>query len=406
MHFENFTKQVKHGYKPSNEDEGIIDKDRIQFADKKPVKSDSLNPRNPVKEEYMNYQFQNQAVVIIQNPNQYPPVIPNLIAEELGLPNIGNTCYMNSVLQILLRATQFIDALGIFIESSIFIQLCISLSQKLLQKQEINREELVNLKNMISQINPQFIGTEQQDSSELLLCLLNKLNDDSTIQQIRNVGLQQRFDDMHNQDFRIQQYLEQKHNQNFVFANLINIHFQIFYKCSKCYKTRYEFETQMTLDINIPSGKDILSIIDLISAKISELKLECQQCMKSTIHQKVSKIIKLPKYLIINLRRYKKLGMIDKMMSNKIYKKNTQKIQIEPVISFTNQMVYQHPSKYFLRGFVDHKGTEESGHYTAYFFTQQWHFFNDQQVQKCPVEVVYNILRNNQSAYNLLYELY
>ena len=31
----------------------------------------------------------------------------------------------------------------------------------------------------------------------------------------------------------------------------------------------------MSLDINIPSGNDVLSIIDLISAKISELKLEC-----------------------------------------------------------------------------------------------------------------------------------
>lgn len=63
-------------------------------------------------------------------------------------------------------------------------------------------------------------------------------------------------------------------------------------------------------------------------------------------------------------------------------------------------------SEYYLKAFTHHKGTEGSGHYTAYSFDSQWHFFNDLSTQYCPVEVVKNILKNDTGGYNYVYQQY
>lgn len=59
------------------------------------------------------------------------------------------------------------------------------------------------------------------------------------------------------------------------------------------------------------------------------VKYECAKCGRAREHLEATKYIKLPKYLIISLKRYKKLGRLDRLFSKSTYKKDQKSIEIE-----------------------------------------------------------------------------
>lgn len=111
----------------------------------------------------------------------------NTYPEQLwqGFPNVGNTCYMNAILQSLFATPSFTDDLlmqGVPWEKIPFDALIMCVSQLLALKDicdvETKGEQLVNVKRTISAVAETFSGNMQNDAYEFLGYCLDQLKED------------------------------------------------------------------------------------------------------------------------------------------------------------------------------------------------------------------------------------
>lgn len=117
----------------------------------------------------------------------------------IGLPNIGNTCYINSSIQVIFNLPDLMNGIKEFFSEinrkfaayqppTIIVQL-INLFD-LYQNYSIEQ----NLKNCISDFKKEFVkkyknfaGCTQEDADEFLNCLMNTINDEiNSIKQQQN----------------------------------------------------------------------------------------------------------------------------------------------------------------------------------------------------------------------------
>ena len=103
-----------------------------------------------------------------------------------GLENLGNTCYMNSVLQCLFRSNSFLDFLHQVPHSpnSLSILLLELLNKMIKSKTASPKMFFKDFKV----IRPQFAGGNQEDCQEFLISLLQSLDDEiSPNAQLKNM---------------------------------------------------------------------------------------------------------------------------------------------------------------------------------------------------------------------------
>ena len=103
-----------------------------------------------------------------------------------GIPNIGNTWYLNSWLQCLLATKQFSRYFDYYTKSEEgcnkgingeAAQLFIKFYNER-QNQSINTQSLLSFKQCIQTVNSQFEGNKQQDASEWLSAIFEALTND------------------------------------------------------------------------------------------------------------------------------------------------------------------------------------------------------------------------------------
>ena len=97
------------------------------------------------------------------------------ISNTCGLQNIGNTCFMNSALQLLVNCT----VLSKFILNNNFDSEKINLYKQFLS--DYFRNKVINpnsVKVLVSQQNNIFSGYAHQDSHEFLVCIIDILNEE------------------------------------------------------------------------------------------------------------------------------------------------------------------------------------------------------------------------------------
>ncbi len=98
-----------------------------------------------------------------------------------GIMNIGNTCYMASVLQVLFHDTAFVQGIRESVEKAAndsdrsLSARFVSMSDELGNGKNVDPRKF---KNELAKHNSQFSTGEQQDAQEMLLCLLNALQDE------------------------------------------------------------------------------------------------------------------------------------------------------------------------------------------------------------------------------------
>lgn len=316
--------------------------------------------------------------------------------------NLGNSCYFNAVLCSLVNCLGLTD---FFIKNKYL---------KLLGPQNRERPEfgylikyiqlLVFYYNKNHTLSPKsllndlflFVPTmkkdEQNDAHECLLAILNILHIATSTQMITGP-----------EDTKIHKHLILA-NKEWIknFKDDYSIINHLFFgqyiqkiKCLKCNKTSYKYDPFLNLSLAF-TDKKVSTIDDLLVNYFTKQEIEmlCEDnCKEQTIFTKKIRIVKLPKYLIIHLKRF-----------------NGDSTKINKMVGFSSEidmsnytlLVDKQSVNYNLISVINHSGTSDFGHYYNHnrTFNGDWVKINDNKTTDLnPVDVC------TKNAYVLIYEL-
>ncbi|XP_006030470.1 ubiquitin carboxyl-terminal hydrolase 8 isoform X2 [Alligator sinensis] len=340
------------------------------------------------------------------------PVFGGLGPALTGLRNLGNTCYMNSVLQCLCNAPHLADYFN-----RNFHQNDINRLNILGHKGEVAEEFGVimkalwtgqykfispkDFKTTIGKINDQFAGYSQQDSQELLLFLMDGLHEDLNKADNRKRYKEENND--HLDDLKAAELAWHKHKQlnESIIVALFQGQFKSTVQCLTCHKKSRTFEAFMYLSLPLASTskctlQDCLRLFSKEEKLTDNNRFYCSHCKTRRDSLKKIEIWKLPPVLLVHLKRFSYDGR---------WKQKLQTSVDFPLESLDlSQYVIGSKSnlkRYNLFAVSNHYGGLDGGHYTAYCKNpakQHWYKFDDHEVSDISASSV-----KSSAAYILFY---
>ncbi|XP_047647363.1 ubiquitin carboxyl-terminal hydrolase 29 [Phacochoerus africanus] len=239
----------------------------------------------------------------------------NTYPEQLwqGFPNVGNTCYMNAILQSLFAIPSFTDDLlmqGVPWEKIPFDALIMCVSQLLALKDicdmETKGELLVNVKRTISAVAETFSGNMQNDAYEFLGYCLDQLKEDmAKLNTALETERETRLDSSSPKTYANKAAPQQA----FLCPVVANFEFELQHSiiCQACGQIVVKTEPNNYLSINLPQETKLPSFsiqnsFDLFF-RAEELEYSCKACKHKTAVG-MRKFSRLPRVLIVHLKRY------------------------------------------------------------------------------------------------------
>ena len=323
-----------------------------------------------------------------------------------GLKNLGNTCYMNSILQCLsgtiplirffldgtyrtnLNKKNPLGTKGIVAESfaQISKQIWTDENQTVLNPSQF--------KESISNFAKQFKGVEQHDSQEFLSFLMDGLHEDLNIARLVNPNIKpdkipDNEDEMYNDEELSKKNWERylKFN-NSIIVNLFQGQLRNQLTCLYCGKTSTTFNPFMYLSLPIPNTKSKVSLYDCLNSFIESETLDgtdswhCSRCKQPRKSTKQLTISKLPNILIIHLKRFFFSGPFRNKVDNLIEFPITN-LELTNILPEWNLKKNLQKYSYDLYAVSNHFGGLNGGHYTAFVrnsHRNQWFCFDDVRV--------------------------
>ncbi|XP_055540357.1 ubiquitin carboxyl-terminal hydrolase 38 isoform X2 [Wyeomyia smithii] len=356
---------------------------------------------------------------------------------RVGLVNLGNTCYMNSVLQALVMTKQFSrEVLLSKIDAPLFLQI-----QKLLALLLHSvRPELTPRALLAAARPPDFVPGYQQDSSEFLGYLLEKLHEQEkklikdqfesnfkghwTLGD-KNSQMQESFSSVngitHNELRNNESQLGQQESvaqcsQTLLPPTLIQKTFDgklfVTYQCNECGSQSSNLDAFRSFELSFPESSDLgieYSVQKLLDFYCSSEKLIgdnqyfCDKCKRLCNGERSIRILKSPRNLILTLKhfrydqqRHTRAKLMNKVLHDEI-------ISLRIVTETGHSSVMQ----YVLYAAVVHAGTSmDSGHYYTYAQDKSdcWYKFNDNFVTKCSADELHSLSSPN-TPYILFYQM-
>ncbi|XP_036399243.1 ubiquitin carboxyl-terminal hydrolase 37-like [Megalops cyprinoides] len=205
---------------------------------------------------------------------------------QLGLPNIGNTCYMNATLQCLFGLHHFINEIrrpGVWrpeLGSHLFKSLSDVHSARASGNMHHKAELLRTFKMAVANGFGDFSGDEQQDAHEFLSVLLSQLKEEWESLKRRGALDAHACPVESNFDFRL----------------------QVTRTCCRCGAQvfRTEVYSHLSLDI-VPQGTLLDSLRHYF--KPTQVECRCERCPGQQASVSV-KLLSLPRVLVIQLKRF------------------------------------------------------------------------------------------------------
>lgn len=280
-----------------------------------------------------------------------------------GFTNIGNTCYINSGLQMLIQNKELCTLILKYSSNSPTLQ---KIGEFIKEYYTLDNNPIVpiEIKKIVEEKQDIFVGFGQQDSTEFIIYLLDTIDEEIKKINPTSKGIEPIFG--------------------------INFNVKIKCKLKTCLQVYNHRETSNFLLVDIDSKCE--SLDDAYRKFKSSDKLDsdnkyfCENCNDKRIASKRSEIEEWPQYLFVWLKRFSQEG--------RRITKNTQPINID--------IEWRHGNS--LYGAVIHSGSLNGGHY-VYVGKQndnKWYLFNDSSVSEISSEQQLKSLLSN--AYWLCYK--
>lgn len=340
------------------------------------------------------------------------PTFGGLGASLTGLRNLGNTCYMNSILQCLCNTPAMAD----YFNNNYYME-DINRSNILGHKGEVAEEFGVIMKALwaglykcisprdfkitIGKINEQFSSYDQQDSQELLLFLMDGLHEDLNKADNRKRYKEEENDHLDDQTAADVAWSKHKALNESIIVALFQGQFKSTVQCQTCHRKSRTFETFMYLSLPLASTskcsfQDCLRLFSKEERLTDNNKVFCRHCKAHRDSTKKLEIWKVPPILLVHLKRFSYEGR---------WKQKLQTSVDFPLDSLDlSQYVIgpkQNLKRYNLYGVSNHYGGLDGGHYTAYSKNaakNRWYKFDDHEVSELSTSSV-----KSSAAYILFY---
>ena len=318
-----------------------------------------------------------------------------------GICNLGSTCAINSLIQILYRNEKIKKAI---MNSPISV---VSSSSPIITNELREIFEIMD-KNQSQTIQPHkfinsfyelfagiFIKYEQIDINELWMFLFEKINEETSIANELNINPISNINQEH--DMKINIYNNKKESELLkkVQGSFINI-----IQCCNCNHKSYSFEPFINISVDITDEDEnqktlVNMIINHFKVEIREDDWKCDNCKNNCKYLKTVRLWKLPEVLFITLNRFKDMD-----------RKNNEEIIINDVLNFNkgSVMSLNEDKLYLLTSMGLHSGSLMGGHYTSLCKNQdEFYLYNDEYIKPIKREELGVI--NMNSVYMVVYEL-
>jgi len=334
--------------------------------------------KNNCREEHLNHQLEIKQA----NNNEKKNINHNSLFKKrnYGFENIMNDCFMNASLQLLTHEESLIEEIININESKINKNTpgkgkLILEFKKLID--EINKnKKLINprgVKTIMGLIDKKYKTEEQQDSNEFINTFLMEIHDE--INQPRE---SKPFNIPKNNEER-EVYLNfwnkfYKKNNSFI-IDLFHGIFKDEVKCIKNHKLNIKFRIFNMIELPIIEfiSNDKIYLNDILNQFFREKNFNktknCPECKTTNNYYRKTSIYSLPPLLLLFFNR---------VVDDKYYYNNIiydEKLKINDLIKGENN--------YQLIGLIEHRGSANSGHYTAICNNNySWYKYNEQSYYK------------------------
>eukprot|EP01062_Namystynia_karyoxenos_P017567 TRINITY_DN16475_c0_g3_i1.p1 TRINITY_DN16475_c0_g3~~TRINITY_DN16475_c0_g3_i1.p1 ORF type:complete len:681 (+),score=187.67 TRINITY_DN16475_c0_g3_i1:96-2045(+) len=314
-----------------------------------------------------------------------------------GLVNLGNTCYMNSVLQALfatklaliyindsytgrLNNDNPLGSKGAI--SNSFAYIMREMAQRVLHPISPSR-----FKTRIGEWRSAFAGLGQQDASELLHALLDGLHEDTNAARRGPAQSPPRPRPDGKSDAQLAD--EWRQSQRLCNWSEVNDTVGVFSRsvvqCTQCGHRSLTFEVQQGLELPIDSTYGACTLDDCIAkyhlSEVLQEPWECHDCKKRVQATKQLSVWDAPPLLIVTLKRFRTYGNLADKLTQPVYFPYT--LDMTPHVAAGGDFQIE----YELIAVVNHRGGTGGGHYTADTRGRndgRWYRFSDLQVEPSP----------------------
>ena len=313
-----------------------------------------------------------------------------------AMPNLGNTCYMNSSLQCLASFPQiqnyFCDKKDKLIQNNLvssFSEIICELTQY--DKTPITPKNIIKLRSELVKYRPDFIRG-QHDAEDFIITLLNTLH--LYLNKKDGIDIRISYDNSISKEENIKKALiEYKNHNDSIISKLFTILWKSSLECTHCKNQRSYIETsfQYNLSLSNPNPNEISEISE-ISELLESPNIEvlsgdnmvfCDYCSKKTSHIKKLEALHFPEILIITFVRFKGLSKNERFVDYPLH-------------------INLKDSNYSLQSIVNHYGTIKGGHYKSLGrVNENWYEYNDEITRE--IKNIDDVI--NKNAYIVFYGL-
>ena len=335
--------------------------------------------------------------------------IKTILNNKIGLINLGNTCYINTCLQILIHCPLFIN--NFFQKyknksitpdkkiSSGFLDIIKTIIQCIENKG--SKLDISTFNNSIGSLHQSYASYRPNDSQEFCRVFLEDINNELNEVKEKPSYRELRSNEKETKSIRDKEYFNNfKERENSIITDIFYSQIVNTFIC-ECNNKIYSFQKILDFPLLLPDNVPKISINDLLKNyfKIEEIDFSepCISCKKIVKHKKEFKISRPPKILILSLQRIDET----KNIKNQCLVEFPEKLDITEFIDEDCKFTFR--NKYSLFAVCNHVGNMDFGHYYAYvkLNEKEWYEFNDSSVR-----LIGNIIPLvSAEAYSLFYVL-